>query len=311
MKLNEEFIDNKLYFYHSAKDLNTAKYIIDRNWRTVAGLYGNGVYGQQYPDPTSKENNLSQSTIARYKNLYGGTYRFKIKHENAQDFFYLDLEAGKKVYGNGYDKNMAIDLLKKRMVPQGIIKNIESYFSYTNIVPALSHSKFNTGAIDGGLLGKYGFKGIVYEGNQDGKCVLYWYPNAGALTVEAYSTNFGKTWIDYDQNNKAQVSALKSEIQDKINELSSHVSDRKQQKQDAGKTPALLIGGENRDWIRIIECGDKAGYNFVSGDFTSGDIIKFAGYVQKQINASSEPKRSNRYNIAIKLLSEVETLIKK
>lgn len=307
--INEEVIGGKLYFYHSTKSLEAAKYIINRQWKTSQGLYGNGVYGQQYPDPTSSKNKLSIANIRRYKNLYGGTYRFKISHNNPKDLFYLDLEAGKKVYGKNYNVDMAIDILKNHNVPITLIDKIKYYFSDKTNIPALSNSVFSTYTVNGGLLGQYGFKGLVYHGNQDGKCILYWYPNAGDLTVESYSTDFGATWIEYDQNDKVQVDALKSEIQDKINEFSGHINARERQKQDTGKTPALRAMGKDRDWIRIIECGDKAGYDFKTGDFTSGDINKFASLVQRQINASKEPKRTNRYEIAIKLLPEVQNLI--
>jgi hypothetical protein len=300
-----------MFFYHSTKTLDSAKYIINKQWRTNMGMYGNGVYGQQYPDPTSSQNMLSSSTISRYKDMYGGTYRFKIKYNNPEDMFYLDLDAGKEAYGSNYDENVAIDILKKHNVPDSLISQIQNYFSNSNNLPAISHSVFNTDTVEGGLLGKYGFKGLVYQGNQDGKCILYWYPNNGDLEVEGYSTDFGKTWIDYDANNTVQVDALKAEIDQKIQELGGHVASRKQIKDQHGKTPALRTMGKDRDWIRIIECGDKSGYDFVNGNFTSGNINKFAGFVQKQINSSNEPKRSNRYDIAIKLLPEVSRLINK
>lgn len=310
-KVNEEVINGKYYFYHSARTLNAAKYIINKRWRTSSGLYGSGVYGQQYPDPTSDRNKLSPSTIRRYKDLYGGSYRFKIRYDNPKDLFYLDLDAGKEVYGNSYNKDKAIEILKEHNVPDNIIDNISNYFSSGDNTPPLSNSMFATYNVKGGLLGKYGFKGLVYHGNQDGKCALYWYPNEGHLTVEGYSTDFGKTWTEYDSNDEAQVAALKQEIQDKIDEYAGHIDARERQKQASGKTPALRAMGKDRDWIRMIEAGNKAGYDFKSGDFTSGDINKFASLVQRQINASKEPKRSNRYEIAIKLIPEVESLITK
>lgn len=302
--INEEVINGEMFFYHSTKSLDSAKFIINKQWRTNMGMYGNGVYGQQYPDPTSPENKLSSYSINRYKDLYGGTYRFKIKYNNPKDMFYLDLDAGKEVYGPSYDVDAGVAILKKHGVKASLISKIVPYFSTNNHVPPLSQSDFYTDTVDGGLLGKYGFKGLVYQGNQDGKCVLYWYPNNGDLEVEAYSTDFGKSWIEYDSNNKVQVNALIAEIDQKIKELGSHLSDRKQMKDQQGKIPALSTKGQDRDWIRIIECGDKAGYDFVNGNYTSGNLQKFAGLVQKQINASREPKRSNRYNIAIKLLPD-------
>jgi len=309
MYINEEVINNELFFYHSARDLQTAKYIINKQWRTSQGLYGNGIYGQQYPDPTSPENKLSQTNIDRYKNVYGGSYRFKIKYNNPKDIFYLDLDAGKEVYGPKYNKSMAVNILKEHNVPDNIISNIMPYFSDNKKVPSLSNSSFATYKKDGGLLGEYGFKGLVYEGNLDGKCVLFWYPNSSTVEVEAYSTDFGSTWINYDSNNVQQVKDLNSEIDAKIKQLSGYISNRRDIKQQDGKTPGLSIKGKDRDWIRIIECGDKSGYDFVNGDFTTGNLNKFAGFVQKQINASKEPKRSNRYNIAIKLIPSVQSLI--
>lgn len=73
----------------------------------------------------------------------------------------------------------------------------------------------------------------------------------------------------------------------------------------------LSIQGNSRDWLRMIEVGNKAGYDFVKGDFKSGDIDKFAKLVQKQINASKEPKRTSRYEIASQLLPAVKKLLTK
>lgn len=303
-QINEEVINGKLYFYHSTRNLNAAMYIVNQQWKTNLGMYGNGIYGQQYPDPTSKKNKLSQSTIDRYKHAYGGSYRFKIRYDNPEDIFYLDLDAGREVYGKQYDRNMAIDILKQHNVPQNIIDNISNYFSEGNDTPAISTSMFATYKVTGGLLGQYGFKGLAYHGNQDGKCLLFWYPNEGHLTVEAYSTDFGKTWTAYDSSNASQVKALRQEIQDKINQHAGAIQGRRQQKQSDGRTPLLQAKGKDRDWIRVIECGDKAGYDFLNGDFTSGNIREFANLVQRQINASKEPKRSNRYNAAIEILPD-------
>jgi hypothetical protein len=134
-------------------------------------MYGNGIYGQQYPDPTEARNNLSQSTIDRYKNMYGGSYRFKIKYKHPKKLFFLDLDAGKEVYPN-YNVDKAIEILKEHNVPQNKIDKIIPYFSTRTNVPAISHSVFNTDTVDGGYLGEYGFDGLIYQGNQDGACAL-------------------------------------------------------------------------------------------------------------------------------------------
>lgn len=302
-KINEEVVNGNLYFYHSTQNLNAALFIINKQWRTTMGMYGNGVYGQQYPDPTGKENRLSPSTISRYKNMYGSSYRFKIKYDKPELMFFADIDAGKQVYPD-YSVDKAVEILQKHKVPQNIINDIKPYFAEGGNVPAISYSLFNTDTVDGGLLGKYGFKGLVYQGNQDGSCVLFWYPNEEKLEVEAYSTDFGKTWIEYDSNNTQQVNQLRSDIQAEIDRLAGVVNNRKQNMQISGKRPPLSIQGKDRDWVRIIECGDKAGYNFATGDFISGNIHTFVSLVQKQINASKEPKRSNRYEIAIKILPE-------
>lgn len=306
--IKEEVKNGNFYFYHSTKNLQAALYIIKKQWRTSMGLYGNGIYGQQFADPVGPENNLSSSTISRYKDMYGGSYRFKIKYDNPEDLFYLDIDAGKEVYPN-YSVSKAIKILEKHNVPQHIINDIKPYFSTRTKVPALSYSIFATDKVDGGLLGKYGFKGLVYQGNQDGSCVVFWYPNNADLDVVEYSKDFGKTWTQYDSSNKIQVKELTAEIEEKIKQLDPVLSNRATAKAQTGKRPPLDIKGVDRDWIRIIECGDKAGYSFKNGDYTSGNINQFASLVQRQINASKEPKRTNRYNIAIKLLPEVQTLI--
>ena len=73
----------------------------------------------------------------------------------------------------------------------------------------------------------------------------------------------------------------------------------------------LSIKGASRDWLRIIEAGNRAGFDFVKGDFKSGDIDKFVKAVQKQINSSKEPKRTSRYEIAIQLLPSAKKLLTK
>jgi hypothetical protein len=307
-KINEEVINNNLYFYHSTKNLDAALYIVEKKWKTTLGLYGNGIYGQQYANPLESRNNLSSHSIERYKSLYGNSYRFKIKYNNPENIFYLDLDAGKEVYHN-YDINMAINILKNHNVPDSLISEIKPYFSTRNNIPPISQSVFATNTQEGGLLGKYGFKGLVYQGNQDGSCVLFWYPNNNNLEVVEYSTDFGNNWIKYNSSNTSQVNALKHDIKRKIEELNPVLSNRTDVLKSTGKIPSLKIKGTDRDWIRVIECGDKAGYDFKNGDFTSGDLNKFASLVQRQINASKEPKRSRRYNYAIQLLSDVENLI--
>ena len=304
-KINEEVINGEFYFYHSSKTFDAALYIIQKNQKTYQGMYGNGIYGQQYPDPTEARNNLSQSTIDRYKNMYGGSYRFKIKYKHPKKLFFLDLDAGKEVYPN-YNVDKAIEILKEHNVPQNKIDKIIPYFSTRTNVPAISHSVFNTDTVDGGYLGEYGFDGLIYQGNQDGACALIQYPNRAELEVVEYSKNFGKTQIKYDSNNKQQVDSLIDEIQEKIKELSPVLNNRSTLKQQTGKLPSLDVKGKDRDLIRVIECGDKAGYDFKNLVTTGGDLNKFANLVQKQINASSEPKRTNRYNYAIQLLPQVK-----
>ena len=306
VKVNEEVINNQLYFYHSTKSLESALYIVKKQWRTTMGMYGNGVYGQQYANPLDKNNNLSSAAVDRYKQFYGNSYRFKIRYNNPEDIFYLDLDAGREVYPD-YDENMAIAILKKHKVPQRTINAITPYFSTKTNVPAISNSVFATSTVDGGLLGQYGFKGLVYQGNLDGSCVLFWYPNNSDLEVVEYSQNFGKSWTKYDSNNKQQVQTLINDIQHKIDELNPVLTQRNDTLSQTGKRPALSISGEDRDWVRIIECGDKAGFDFRNGNITAGDVNKFVALVQKQINASSEPKRSNRYNIAIKIMPNIQS----
>lgn len=310
MKINEEIINNKLYFYHSAKDLSAALYIVNKKWRTYMGMYGNGVYGQQYADPADPRNKLNKDKISRYKDMYGSSYRFKIEYTHPEELFYLDLDAGKEVYPD-YSVDKGIEILKNHKVPQNLINTISNLFSNKKDIPVLSGTIFNTGPIDGGLLGEYGFKGLVYSGNLDGSCVLYWYPNSSDLKVVEYSNDFGKTWISYDSNNKTQVNNLRSEIQDAINRNLRTLNNRISHKSSTGRTPLLTINGEDRDWVRVIECGDKAGYDFKNGDFDGGNFNKFISLVQAQITKAKEPKKSRRYNVAITLMPEAEKYLTK
>jgi hypothetical protein len=189
-RITDELIDGKLFFYHSAKGLDAYKYLINDEWRTSSGLYGHAMYGNLEP---LWEDNFSGPATDQNK-LYG-RFRFKVHALRPRSLLFCNVKDGAKILA-GYDADYAQAMMEDHGVPKDMIDSIMRLVRKEKGVFASSTAlKPRDNASDGALLA-YGFNGFVYDGNLDGKTVVFYDPHPTNVRFEGLSLDDGKTFMD-------------------------------------------------------------------------------------------------------------------
>lgn len=189
-KLSDEIDDGKLFFYHSAKGLDAYKYLIEGNWRTSSGHYGHALYGNM--SPLWKDNFNGPATD---QNKLYGPYRFKVQSLRSRSLLFCNVQDGAKILA-GYDADYAQVLLEDHGVPDDMIKSIMSLIRKEPGVYASATSLKPRNNSDPGTLLAYGFNGFVYDGNLDGKTVVFYNPQPSNVRFVGVSFDDGKTFMD-------------------------------------------------------------------------------------------------------------------
>lgn len=194
LKLQDEYVDGALIFYHSNNSLEAYRYLIDNIWRTTSGHYGHALYGNV---DALWSANFTKNSPSTQNHLYGygskNHYRFRLRALRSHSLLFCDVEEGAKVLA-GYSVEYAVQSLIDHGVPQDMIDSIrpllEGRTYASNTVLKVKNNA------DPGVLLPYGYNGFVYEGNLDGKTVVYYNPAPSNVRMTGVSFDDGKTFMD-------------------------------------------------------------------------------------------------------------------
>ena len=189
-RVSDEILNGTLYFYHSAKGLDAYKYLLESNWRTSSGHYGHALYGNL--NPLWKDNFSGSPTD---QNRLYGPYRFKVQALRSRSLLFCNVQDGAKILAD-YDADYAQALLEDHGVPSNMIKSIMSFIRKDPGVYASATSLKPRNNSDPGTLLQYGFNGFVYDGNLDGKTVVFYNPQPTNVRFVGVSFDDGKTFMD-------------------------------------------------------------------------------------------------------------------
>ncbi len=203
MKLNDDRVGDRFYFYHTTKSLNAYSHFTSGSWRTSRGYYGKGVYGFNSPPPS-----------------YGGygdiCFRFHCLRPHR--IFFADVSLG-KTFLAGYSVNMGLDILDDHDVPDKYINGSGSSRYNKGLNQVLQGENINSSVLfvdDGSqtcFLSNYDFDGMAYK-SHDGYAMLFWNFSPALLRITGVKKTSDSTFKDIP------VGATQQEVEDIFNGVS-------------------------------------------------------------------------------------------
>ena len=185
--LSEELYlqNNTATIFHRTKSFEYVQQMMNGGFTAGGGAFhGPGLY--------------TTYTLEGTTNLGYGDYVVKLKVKNLKNYFVLEPDVAKQIHGNNYKlKDQA------RILELTLNLTDEQWQKYQEIS---EKGQFGSAAAskalkdDGHKLWEHGCKGIVYNGEQDGKCICVYAPYEG-LQFLAYANAPTPTTVDYIERN--------------------------------------------------------------------------------------------------------------
>jgi hypothetical protein len=185
--LSEELYlqNNTATIFHRTKSIEYVQQMMNGGFTAGGGAFhGPGLY--------------TTYTLEGTTNLGYGDYVVKLKVKNLKSYFVLEPDVAKQIHGNNWKlKDQA------RILELTLKLTDEQWQKYQEIS---EKGQFGSAAAsqalksDGHKLWENGCKGIVYNGEQDGKCICVYAPYEG-LHFLAYANAPTPTTVDYIEKN--------------------------------------------------------------------------------------------------------------
>ena len=184
--LSEElYQNNTATVFHRTRSLDFVQQMMNGGFTAGIGDYhGPGLY--------------TTYTLEGTTNLGYGNYVVKLKVNNLKEYFVLEPDVAKKIHGDNYKlKDQA------RILELTLKLTDEQWQKYQEIS---EKGQFGSAAAskalkkDGHRLWEHKCKGIIYNGEQDGKCICVYAPYKG-LQFLAYAHAPPPTTVDYIEKN--------------------------------------------------------------------------------------------------------------
>jgi hypothetical protein len=185
--LSEELYlqNNTATIFHRTKSIEYVQQMMNGGFTAGGGAFhGPGLY--------------TTYTLEGTTNLGYGDYVVKLKVKNLKSYFVLEPDVAKQIHGNNWKlKDQA------RILELTLNLTDEQWQKYQKIS---EKGQFGSAAAsqalksDGHKLWENGCKGIVYNGEQDGKCICVYAPYEG-LHFLAYANAPTPTTVDYIEKN--------------------------------------------------------------------------------------------------------------
>ena len=185
--LSEELYlqNNTATIFHRTKSIEYVQQMMNGGFTAGGGAFhGPGLY--------------TTYTLEGTTNLNYGPYVVKLKVKNLKEYFVLEPDVAKQIHGNNWKlKDQA------RILELTLNLTDEQWQKYQEIS---ENGKFGSAAAskalkdDGHFLWQHKCKGIVYNGEQDGKCICVYAPYEG-LQFLAYAHAPTPTTVDYIEKN--------------------------------------------------------------------------------------------------------------
>ena len=137
-------------------------------------------------------------TLEGTTNLGYGPFVVKLKVKNLKEYFILEPDVAKQIHGNNYklkDQARILELTLKLTDEQW-----QKYQKKSETGRFGSAAASQSLKEDGHFLWEHGCKGIVYNGEQDGKCICVYAPYEG-LQFLAYANAPTPTTVDFIEKN--------------------------------------------------------------------------------------------------------------
>ena len=156
-KIEDDFVNGRLYFYHTTNSLNAYSFASDGSWRSRKAYYGLGAYG--FANPPSRGDSYGDIT-------------FKFQVLRFPGLFFANTKLGAEVI-NGYSVKMGLSILEDHDVP-------DHYITRSNGLKAvLEGGSINSSVLKTDdtttkcFLSKYDFDGMAYY-SHDGYAIVFW-----------------------------------------------------------------------------------------------------------------------------------------
>lgn len=156
-KIEDDFVNGRLYFYHTTDSLNAYKFASDGSWRSRKAYYGLGAYG--FANPPSSGHSYGDIT-------------FKFQVLRFPGLFFANTKLGAEVI-NGYSVKMGLSILDDHDVPdhyitgRGGLQAVLEGSDINSSVLRTSDTKTKC------FLSEYDFDGMAYY-SHDGYAIVFW-----------------------------------------------------------------------------------------------------------------------------------------
>lgn len=156
-KIEDDFVNGRLYFYHTTNSLNAYSFASDGSWRSRKAFYGLGAYG--FANPPSRGDGY-------------GSITFKFQVLRFPGLFFANTKLGAEVI-NGYSVKMGLSILEDHDVPDHYItrrNGLQAVLEGADINSSVLRTNDTTTKC---FLSKYDFDGMAYY-SHDGYSIVFW-----------------------------------------------------------------------------------------------------------------------------------------
>ena len=185
--LSEELYlqNNTATIFHRTKSFDFVQQMMNGGFTAGGGdFHGPGLY--------------TTYTLEGTTNLRYGDYVVKLKVNNLKEYFILEPDVAKKIHGNNYKLKDQARILKLTL--KLTAKQWQKYQKISESGQFGSAAASQALKNDGYKLWEHKCKGIVYNGEQDGKCICVYAPYEG-LQFLAYAHAPTPTTVDFIEKN--------------------------------------------------------------------------------------------------------------
>jgi hypothetical protein len=184
--LSEElYQNNTATIFHRTKSFEYVQQMMNGGFTAGSGrFHGPGLY--------------TTYTLEGTTNLNYGPYVVKLKVNNLKSYFVLEPDVAKQIHGNNYQLKDQAKILKLKL--KLTAKQWQKYQKISESGQFGSAAASKALIDDGYFLWYHGCKGIVYNGENDGKCICVYPPYEG-LQFLAYANAPTPTTVDFIEKN--------------------------------------------------------------------------------------------------------------